>query len=206
MLLVSLRLHSRASVSTILTILRLEQLDGVTQFRSTLVEFLCNRSFHLALHDLQLRKRTLRLHFLEPFVEKRDLRAFRHQLRKIGLLQEVHNRLATALDLGYGLGKFSLAEKNGCLGARIHHEHVRPELLQAPGKLLPVVVLGDEREKVEIALRIAHHPFEIVDLKQAQVTMIILDAFLLKFSALLRRKLVSLALTLGPGRPLLIIF
>src|SRR6266568_1792191 len=103
-------------------------------------------------------------------------------------------------------GKFSLAEKNGCLGARIHHEHVRPELLQAPGKLLPVGVLGDEREKVEIALRIAHHPFEIVDLKQAQITMIILDAFLLKFRALLRRKLVSLALTLGPGRPLLIIF
>src|SRR5438552_8927041 len=57
----------------ILTILRLQQLDGVTQFRSTLVEFLCNRSFHLALHDLQLRERTLRFHFLEPFVEKCDL-------------------------------------------------------------------------------------------------------------------------------------
>ena len=67
-------------------------------------------------------------------------------------------------------------------------------------------MLGKEGKKVEIALRIAHHAFEIVDLKQTQVTMIILDAFLLKFRALLRRKLVSLALTLGPGHPLLIIF
>src|SRR6266571_1554304 len=110
------------------------------------------------------------------------------------------------LNPGDGLGEFSLPKKNGCLGARIHHEHVRPELLQAPGKLLAVGVLGDKSKKVQIPLRVAHDAFEIVDLKQAQVTMIILDAFLLKFRALLRRELVSLALLLDARGPLLMIF
>src|SRR5439155_505324 len=86
---------------------------------------------------------------------------------------------------------------NGCLGSRIHHEHVRPELLQGPGKVLAICVLGDERKKIEIALRVAHHAFEIVDLKEAQITMIILDAFLLKVRALLRCELVGLAFVLA---------
>ena len=121
-------------------------------------------------------------------------------------MQEIYNSFATALNLGYGLGEFSLPEKNGCLGARIHHEHVRPELLQAPGKLLAIGVPGNESKKIEIALRVAHHAFEIIDLKQAQVAMIILDAFLLELRALLRCKLVSLAFLLDASGPLLMIF
>ncbi len=53
---------------------------------------------------------------------------------------------------------------------------------------------------------LAHHTFEIVDLKEAQVTMIILDAFLLKLRALLRCKLVCLVFLSGARRSFLIIF
>src|SRR5262249_8254659 len=110
-----------------------------------------------------------------------------------------HNRFATALNFCDGLGKFSLSKKDGGLGARIHHEHVRPELLQSPRKILAVRVLVNESKKIEIPLRIAHHSFEIVNLKEAQIPMIILDAFLLQLRALLGGKLVSLPFLFGPG-------
>src|SRR6266545_3734410 len=50
---------------------------------ATVVKLLCNRGLHLPLHDLQLGKRALCFHFLEPFVEKCDLGALRHQFRKV---------------------------------------------------------------------------------------------------------------------------
>ena len=98
------------------------------------------------------------------------------------------------LDLGHGVDELALCQQNRRLGARVHHEHVGPELLQAPGHFLAIGVLGHEREKIEVALRVAHHAGEIVELKQAQVTMIILDPFLLHLGALFRGQLVILAL------------
>src|SRR5882757_1111986 len=71
--------HCAATASTAFC---LQELDRVAQLRGALVELFCNRSFHLAPHDLQLGKRASGFHFLEPFVEKRDLGTLRHQLRK----------------------------------------------------------------------------------------------------------------------------
>src|SRR6185437_1706488 len=166
----------------------------------TLVKFLRDRCFHFALHDLQLRERAFRFYFIKPFVKKRDLSAFGNQLRKVRLLQKIHNRFATALNFRYGVGKFSLSKKDGSLGARIHHEHVGSKLLQTPGKILAIRVIVNESKKIEIPLRIAHYAFEIVNLKQAQIAMIILDTFLLQLRTLLRAKLVRLPFMLGPGR------
>src|ERR1700751_3558484 len=115
-------------------LLGLQQLDRISQLRRPLIKLFCNRSFHLASHDLQLRKWTLRLHFLKPFIKKCDLGAFRYQLRKVRLLQKFGDRITATLDFDYSLGKFTLAEKNGCLGTRVHHEHVRTKLLKAPRK------------------------------------------------------------------------
>ncbi len=67
-------------------LLRLEQLDCVAQLGSPLVKFLGDRRFHFALHDLQLRERAFRFYFVNPFVKKRDLRAFGYQFRKVRLL------------------------------------------------------------------------------------------------------------------------
>ena len=138
-------------------------------------------------------------HFLKPFVEKRDLRAFRGQFRKVRPLKKLHDRVAPALDFRYGVGKFSLSKKDGGFGPRIHHQHVRPELLQAPGKILAIGVFVDESEKIEIALRVPHDPFEIVDLKQTQIAVIILDSLLLQLGALFRREFVGVACLLQPG-------
>src|SRR4029077_6941337 len=49
----------------------------------------------------------------------------------------------------------------------------------------------DKIEEIEIALSVAHHAVEIVDLKQTQIAMIILNAFLLELGALFGRELVS---------------
>ena len=77
--------------------------------------------------------------------------------------------------------------------------------MQAPGKFFPIRVFGNKSEKIEITLRIAHYRSEIVDLKQTQVAMIILNAFLLELAALFRRKLIRLAFLLRAARPLLMI-
>ena len=74
-------------------------------------------------------------------------------------------------------------------------------MLKAPGKLVALGVLGDKVEKIEIPLRVAHDAGEIVDLKQAQIAMIILDAFLLELGALLGRELVSFAARPRRARP-----
>jgi len=60
----------------------------------------------------------------------------------------------------------------------------RDEIAGGPGKLVPLGVGIDEVEELEITLRVADDAVEIVDLKQAQVAVIILNAFLLKFGAL----------------------
>jgi hypothetical protein len=54
----------KLNVSAILTILRLQQLNGVAQFRGPFVEFFGDRGFHFTLHDFQFRERTFRFHFL----------------------------------------------------------------------------------------------------------------------------------------------
>jgi hypothetical protein len=78
-------------------------------------------------------------------------------------------------------------------------------LLEAPNHFFAVGVLGDEGEQVEVPLSIADDAGEIVDLKQAEVAVIILDAFLLEIVALLRGKLVGLAPRFDPLRPALMI-
>src|SRR2546430_15461020 len=146
---------------------RLQQLDRVAQLRGAFVKLLCNRSLHLALHDLQFGKRALCFHFLKPFLEKCDLGALRYQFRKVWLLQEFRDCITAVLNFAYGFGKLPWPKKNRRLAARVHHEHVSSELLEAPGKFLAIRVLGNKREKIEIALCIADYAFEIIDLKQA---------------------------------------
>src|SRR5436853_354039 len=68
-----------------------------------------------------------------------------------------------------------------------------------------VAQLGDEGKQVEVPLGIADDAGEIVDLKQAEVTMVILDAFLLEIVALLGGKLVGLTARLGSLGPALMI-
>jgi hypothetical protein len=78
-------------------------------------------------------------------------------------------------------------------------------LLEAPDHLLAVGVLGDEGEEVEVPLGITDHAVEVVDLKEAEVTMIILDPLLLEVVALLGAELVGLAARLGALGPALMV-
>src|SRR5262249_49136375 len=83
---------------------------------------------------------------------------------------------------------------------------VRTELLQAPGKFFPIRVLGDKTKKIEIALGIADHTGEIINLKQAQITMVILDTLLLELGALFGSQLVRFAFRFGAAGSSLMIF
>jgi hypothetical protein len=78
--------------------------------------------------------------------------------------------------------------------------------LQPPGKIVAIRVVVDKSKKVKIPLRITHHAFEIINLKQAQVPVIILNSFLLELHTLLGSKLVSLTLLFGPVRAFPMVF
>ena len=51
----------------------------------------------------------------------------------------------------------------------------------------------NEGEEIEVALRITNHTLEFVDLKQAQIAVVILDSLLLQFAALLGREFIIFA-------------
>ena len=63
----------------------------------------------------------------------------------------------------------------------------------------------DKIEQLEIALRVADHTGEVVDLKQTQIAMVILNAFLLEFGTLFRGELVVFPALHCSRRPLLMI-
>src|SRR5207253_8068163 len=111
--------------------------------------------------------------------------------------KEFGDRVATAANLGDRFRKFPLPQENGRLGARVHHQHVGTKLLERPGKVVPFGVGIDKVEELEIPLGVADNAVEIVDLKQTQITMIILYAFLLKLGTLFRSELVVLTARLG---------
>jgi hypothetical protein len=73
-------------------------------------------------------------------------------------------------------------------------------LLERPGKLIALGVGIHKIEEVEVSLSITHDAMEIVDLKQAQITVIILDALLLKLGALFGSKLISFTAGYGTRR------
>jgi len=58
-------------------------IDFVAQLGGAFVEFFRDRSFHFALHDLELGARTFRADFIEPFLKEMDLGTFRSQFGKV---------------------------------------------------------------------------------------------------------------------------
>ena len=102
-------------------------------------------------------------------------------------------------------GEFAVGEQDRGFRARVHHEHVGAELLEAPDQLIAIGVRGDEFEEVEVPLRVADDGGEIVDLKKAEVAVVILDAFLLQLAALLGGELVGVAPRFGAGGAALMI-
>src|SRR5438105_10147861 len=121
-----------------------------------------------------------------------DLGAFRGQFGKVGFLEKLGNGIAPALDFNDRFWKFTLPEKNRRLGSRVHHQHVRPKLLEGPGELVSLGVSIDKIEELQVALSIADDAVEIVNLKQTQIAVVILNPFLLELGALFRGERVIL--------------
>ena len=61
------------------------------------------------------------------------------------------------------------------------------KLLERPGKFVALSVSVDKIEELEVALGVADDAVEIINLKKAEIAVVILDPFLLKLGALLRR-------------------
>src|SRR5262249_50191798 len=132
--------------------LTFELIDCVADFSGAFIKLLRDRSFHLALHYLELTARTFGTYFLKPFFEKMDLRTFRSKLRKVRTPEKFADRVTALLNCGDRFLKFSLSEENGGLRPRIHHQDVGPKLLQRPGKLVTLSVGIDKVEEIEVAL------------------------------------------------------
>src|SRR5262249_36344379 len=75
----------------------------------------------------------------------------------------------------------------------VHHQNVGAKLLETPNQIFAIAMLIDEGEQIEIALGIANHSFKLVDLKETEIAVVILNAFLLEFVALLGSEPVLLA-------------
>ena len=191
--------HVRARFS------RFQLIDGVAQFGRAFIEFFRDRGCHFALHDLKLGARTFGADFIEPFLQEMDLGTFRRQLGKIRFLKEFGDRITPAPNLNDRFRKSPLREENGSFGAGVHHQNVGTKLLEGPGKLVALSVGIDKIEELEITLGIADDAVKIVDLKQTEITMIILDALLLKLGALFGSKLVIFVPRSGTGSAKLMI-
>jgi len=74
--------------------------------------------------------------------------------------------------------------------ARVFIMSHRAGIVARSRKAPPGRVFGHKSKEIEIPLEYRARPRRIADLKQAQITMIILDAFLLQLGALFRRQLV----------------
>ncbi len=91
----------------------------------------------------------------------------------------------------------SFFQFDGGARAGVHHLHVRDELVERPDDVLAVGVLAHEGEQFQVALRVARDGGIILQLEQAQVAVVILDALLLQFAAFVGGKLVGLAFLFG---------
>jgi hypothetical protein len=184
---------------------RFQLVDGVAQFGRAFVKFSRDRGFHFALHDLELGARTFGADFIEPFLQEMDLGAFPRELGKIRFLKEFDDRITPAPNLNDRFRKSPLREKNGSFGAGVHHQDVGTKLLERPGKLVALSVGIDKIEELEITLGVADDAVEIVDLKQTQIAMIILDALLLELGALFGSELAIFVARSGTGSAKLMI-
>ncbi len=114
------------------------------------------------------------------------------------MLKEFLDGIASPFDLAHGVAEPAFTEKDRSLGPCVHHENVGPELLETPDQLVTVGMLGDEGEEVEIALCIPNHARKVAYLKKTEVAVIILDALLLQFVALLGRQFVVIPARFRP--------
>jgi len=78
-------------------------------------------------------------------------------------------------------------------------------LLERPGKFVALGVSIDKIEELEIALGVADDAVEIVNLKKAEIAVVILDAFLLELGALFGSEGVILVPGLRTGGPKLML-
>src|SRR5207237_1958072 len=113
--------------------------------------------------------------------------------------KELCDCVASSSELDDSFLKFSLREKNGSLGPGVHHQHVGTKLLEGPGKFVVLGVSIDKIEELEIALGVADDAVEIVNLKKAEIAVVILNAFLLELGALFGSERVILVPGLRTG-------
>ena len=95
------------------------------------------------------------------------------------MLKEFNDGVATLLDFAHTISKLALIQKDRRLGPCIHHQDVGSELLKIPDDLFPLAVFVDKSEEIEVSLSVADYSSEFVELKQANVAVVILNALLL---------------------------
>ena len=80
---------------------------------------------------------------------------------------------------------FIFAQSHCAARANPHHQKLRTKLLQRPGQFLRFRVMLHKVKCLHVPFRVANDSFVIFQLKKADVTMVILNRFLLEFRAVL---------------------
>src|SRR5438477_8083437 len=179
--------------------------NGVAQFRGAFVELARYRAFHLTLHNLELSQRPLGPYFIEPLFEESDFTALTGQLGEVGMLEGFDDCVATLLDFTHAVSKLAFAQEDRRLRPCVHHQHIGSKLLKIPDNLLPLAMLVDKSEEIEISLSVADYSSKFIELKEADVAVVILNTFLLQLRTLLGRQFVTVTGCFGEFGTVLVI-
>src|SRR5262245_9762833 len=72
------------------------------------------------------------------------------------------------------------------LGADVHHQQLGFELLKSAVEIFGLGVLFDKVDERQVAFCVPNNSLKVVELKQTNVAVVILDGLLLKLRAILR--------------------
>src|SRR5438874_12464476 len=87
---------------------------------------------------------------------------------------------STLLDFTHAVSKLAFAQEDRRLRPCVHHQHIGSKLLKILDNLLPLAMLVDESEEIEISLSVADYSSKFIELKEADVAVVILNTCLLR--------------------------
>ena len=132
-----------------------------------------------------LGERAFGVDFLEPGFEGLDFAALIEHVVAFVIAIELADFLEAFFDEPDDFVVIVALESGGAAGADAHHEELGAKLLEGPGKLLGAGVFLDEVKHTEIAVGILDDSVEFLELKKANVAMMVLNGLLLEFGAVL---------------------
>src|SRR6185437_16362738 len=160
-----------------------EVAQRVTDLRGLFVILLPHGLFEGVFELLAFRERAFVLNFLEPGFERMNFSALVEQVLAGVLPVKIPDLVQTVANGLDGLLVFVVAQRLHAPGPYAHHQQLRTELLEGPREFVRLGVFVDKREHGQVALGVTDDSGVILQLKQTDVAVVILNGLLLQLRA-----------------------